>query len=111
MNISPGQKIEGEEGVMIHRWELQETPDFGEEAFAPPPRRFLPHIIVSPVSFEYEGEKGSFSNGDEYGPWFSEHQLAGRAECPEATISRIRNMGREAETDRTTERGKATSRK
>src|SRR3546814_10240422 len=78
MNISPGQKIEGEEGVMIHRWELHETPAFGEEAFAPPPRRFLPHIIVSPVSFEYEGEKGSFSNWDEYGTWFYEHLLAGR---------------------------------
>src|SRR3546814_852575 len=100
MNISPGQKMEGEEGVMIHRWELHETPAFGEEAFAPPPRRFLPHIIVSPVSFEYEGEKGSFSNWDEYGTWFYEHLLAGRGEVPEATISRIRQLVSDADSDR-----------
>src|SRR3546814_6228141 len=85
---------------MIHRGELQETPAFGEEAFAPPPRRFLPHIIVSPVSFEYEGEKGSFSNWDEYGTWFYEHLLAGRGEVPEATISRIRQLVSDADSAR-----------
>src|SRR3546814_11926811 len=85
---------------MIHRWELHETPAFGEEAFAPPPRRFLPHIIVSPVSFDYEGEKGSFSNWDESGTWFYEHLLAGRGEVPDAPISRLLQMVGDADSDR-----------
>ena len=100
MNIPPGMVEEDGKGGRIYRWSVKDLPAYGQEPFAPSPDRYLPHVVVAPLDFQYEGMAGSFSNWQQYGQWVYENLLEGRDEIPEATAEKIRSLVRGAEDDR-----------
>ncbi|QEC52843.1 uncharacterized protein DUF3857 [Anseongella ginsenosidimutans] len=100
MHISPGEVADNAGGARVYRWKVNDLPARGEEPFAPPSRNYLPHVMVAPVDFEYEGMKGSFSNWEQYGQWVYERLLSGRDEVPEATAAKITQLLSGAKDDR-----------
>ncbi len=71
-----------------YKWSIDTVPAYEVEPFMPPKRGFLPWIMLSPVSFEYERTKGNFDNWQHYGIWVNE-LLAERDEIPGETRAEI----------------------
>lgn len=80
------------DGSSVYRWHVKNLAACGEQPFAPPPRSFLPHVLIAPVNFRYKGMDGRFNNWEEYGRWVYQHLLEGRDEVPEATAEKVRTL-------------------
>ncbi len=81
--------VENEEGKKKScHWSIDTVPAYEAEPFMPPKRNFLPWIMLSPVSFEYERTRGNFDKWQQYGLWVNE-LITGRDEIPEETRTKI----------------------
>lgn len=87
-------------GNNVYTWQVSNLAATGEEPFAPPLRSYLPHVMVAPVHFRYEGLSGHFNTWDEYGRWIYQHLLSGRDEVPSETAANIRDLVADAANDR-----------
>lgn len=82
----------GTEGQKVYSWEIKNLKAVRYEPYSPDPETILPSVKLAPVSFEYQGVSGAFSNWNEYGKWMSDKLLEGKRLLPTPTVDHIRNL-------------------
>ncbi len=63
-----------------------------EEALSPSYFNIMPHIMVAPTRFFYEGYYGSITNWREAGQWMNKNILAGQSGLSQSTIQEVQGL-------------------
>lgn len=73
-------------------WQAQSLPALRPEPYSPPAENSLPRVQIAPVSFEYEGIAGQFTDWKTYGQWAYDHMIEGRGHLPAATVEQVKQL-------------------
>lgn len=68
------------------------------EAMGPSLSEYAPRIMVSPSHFSVSGYEGKVSDWKTFGYWMFHDLLAGRAELPEATVQKMKELTKNCDT-------------
>lgn len=77
---------------IISKWTVRDIKAFVNEPYSPDRESYLTVIKMAPNDFYYGDVKGSFSDWNEFGKWFTEELLAGRDKLPESTINQVKEL-------------------
>jgi hypothetical protein len=73
-------------------WQVQSMPALRPEPYSPPAENYTPLVQIAPVTFEYEGIAGQFSDWKSYGQWSFDHMIKGRDQLPAATVEKVKQL-------------------
>ncbi len=99
-NYSFGYKKESNSrNLDVHHWTIKNLQAFKSESYMPDSRSWLPHILLVPGKFEFDGSTGELSSWNSLGLW-SSNLLKGRMILPESTVLKIKEITNNLQTDR-----------
>lgn len=79
-------------------YEVQNMPALKKERFSPSIDKIVPHLMIRPVNFNYEGYKATINNWDDLGEWMHKNLISGRDELPASTVNAAKSLVKD-ETD------------
>ncbi|TYA69858.1 DUF3857 domain-containing protein [Seonamhaeicola marinus] len=78
---------------------LSNVEAFKPESYSPPFRSIIPRVLFASNDFNYEGVKAKVNDWESMGKWFNDNLLKGRTALPAATISEIKSLINEDDSD------------
>ena len=98
--LRPKIKENNFEGFDISRKELANSISYNaqnlkmlrQEALSPSFAEIMPHILVAPTRFYYEGFEGTIRNWHEAGQWMNTKILSGQDILPQSTVQRAKQL-------------------
>lgn len=84
------------EGSIVY--ETQNMPALKRERYSPSIDKIVPHLLIRPVNFIYEGYNATINNWDDLGEWMHKNLISGRDELPASTINVAKSLVKD-ETD------------
>ncbi len=63
-----------------------------DEALRPSRTNIMPHILVAPSNFSYEGFEGKIQDWKEVGQWMNTKILSGQEVLPESTVNKVKSL-------------------
>lgn len=97
MENLPVQEIKNKN--TIYQWSVHNLAALEKEDLGPPLYDMVPYLLAVPVYFSYEGSQGNLNDWRTFGLW-QYNLLKGRNNLPEPFVAQLREMTREARTDK-----------
>lgn len=88
---APRQEITRADGKQL-KWQVASLPALRPEPYSPAAENYLVSVRIAPVSFEYEGIAGWFSDWKSYGQWAFDHMIKGRGQLPAPTVEKVKQL-------------------
>jgi hypothetical protein len=87
-----GYTIHKHESENSIRYSTQNLKMLRHEALSPSFSHIMPHILVAPTQFYYEGFEGEIRNWEQAGQWMNTNILSGQGVLPMATVNLARRL-------------------
>lgn len=88
---APCQETATAEGKRLE-WRAESLPALRPEPYSPAAENDAVRVEVAPVTFEYEGIAGRFSDWKSYGQWAFDHMIKGRDQLPAPTVEKVKQL-------------------
>jgi transglutaminase-like putative cysteine protease len=88
---APRQETSTSEGKQLE-WRTESLPALRPEPYSPAAENAAVRVQIAPVTFEYEGIAGRFSDWKSYGQWAYDHMIKGRDQLPAPTVEKVKRL-------------------
>ena len=92
------EKLDDKQKVLI--WQANNLVGEKDEPYSPLADTYQTYVKIAPQQFSYYNYKGSYANWQELGKWYYDNLLKNRDELPIQTISLIKELVKDQQTDK-----------